>query len=83
MILQIQRAESVERKTDEEPRVDEKYLNKFKGVKEIKECIVRYLQILLAYFVKNYILFSLKKRFLSTAPILLQTKFLHILQGTK
>ena len=50
MILCIKRAESVERKTEEEKRVDKNYLEKFKGVKEIKECIV---SCLLSYFLAN------------------------------
>ena len=36
----IQKIDMVEKNTDEEKRLDDKYLNQFKGVEKIKNCIV-------------------------------------------
>ena len=40
VILQVEIVKPVEKKTPEEKRLDDKYLNQFKGVKEIKKCTV-------------------------------------------
>merc|ERR1719186_1375691 len=38
VVLQVEIVKPVEKKTPEEKRLDDKYLNQFKGVKEIKKC---------------------------------------------